>query len=111
MPTYADPDEVADLAHEMPQAFLECRELRSHAWTWSDARPVARSRDVERTLVCSRCGSLRHQTLTESGAVIRDSRDYADGYLLHGVGRIDGQGRDALRRASVMRQLERARAA
>lgn len=102
---YADRLTVEAFASEMPEAFLTCREM-GHDWRSWTARWVAEWGAFERVFKCRGCTSERRQTLSRSGAILRDSRDYADGYLARpGMGRIVGNGRDALRLESLRRSL------
>lgn len=104
---YAALEEVAGLAEAMPDRFLECRDM-GHNWRryTADLTTVEGGSVYERTLRCSRCRTLRKQTLSLTGTILSTSYDYADGYQLEGVGRIIGDGRDALRLASITRDLK-----
>lgn len=106
MTRIADPDVLAELAADMPSAYVQCRELRSHAWQWLTGRRFPQEGRAERTLICERCEAKRHQTMTLQGEILSDLRDYPDGYLLHGVGRVDGSGAAVLRMAATNRMLD-----
>lgn len=100
-PHYADPGDVREFAGTLPEKFLHCREM-NHNW-----RPytVGGHPDggYERVLRCTRCRTRRVQHLTASGAVISSKYIYPDGYESKGLGRIVGEGRDALRLESIKR--------
>lgn len=99
---YADPAEVAVFARDLPVDFLLCREL-SHNWRpWT---AYAKNGGYERALMCSRCHTQRWEVLTSTGAKVSGHYVYPDGYLHEGLGRIVGNGRDALRLESLTRAL------
>ncbi len=100
-PHYADVGEVAAFAAELPEKFLHCREL-SHTWRPFD---VGRHRDggFERTIRCTRCRAKKVQHLDASGMLLGSKMEYPKGYLHEGLGRIIGEGRGALRLASISR--------
>lgn len=60
----------------------------------------------EQTLRC-RCGVKRRLLLSRSGSVVSSSYIYSesDGYLSHGLGRIVGEGKDALRIEALTRLI------
>lgn len=98
-------DEFAELvqfAEELPERFLECREL-GHLW-----RPWAALSNpdggYDRTLRCTRCQTKREQIITSRGVVTSNRYIHPEGYLHKGMGRIVGDGRGLLRLTSVKRQ-------
>lgn len=97
----ADAAAVAEFAANLPERFLYCREM-GHNW-----KPYSAGRfkdgGFERVLRCTRCHTRRIQELTAWGAVTRSRYEHPDGYLSEGLGRIVGDGRDALRLASLAR--------
>ena len=100
-PLYADVDEVKDFAAELPDRFLECREM-GHNWRPHTGKYVDGD-SVERTLRCSRCYTKRVQEISLQGVVLRRHYEHPEGYLHVGMGRIVGEGRDALRVESLTR--------
>lgn len=82
---------VADL----PTEFLECRQF-GHAWT---AHTVAKTGGrFEVTIRCMRCTSQAVERLRSNG--LRNGKrniQYVDGYLSHGMGRLDTSARAVLR--------------
>lgn len=104
MTLYADPTDVADLAESMPMSYLQCRDF-GHSWRPYSAAYHAGDRTYVRTQRCPRCKTFRDQELSERGTQLRSSYRYADGYLMEGLGRIVGDGRDALRLASITRSI------
>lgn len=97
-PHYADPDAVADAAKEMTQAHLECRSL-GHTWKPYTAEYDATARAYDAVLRCPRCKVRRVLLIDVRGHVVSTHYDYgdADGYMLKGMGRVVGEGKDALR--------------
>lgn len=82
---------VADL----PIEFLECRQF-GHAWTASTVTKTGGRFEV--TIRCLRCASYAVERLRSDG--VRNGKrniQYVEGYLSHGLGRLDGAARAALR--------------
>jgi hypothetical protein len=95
-----DLDAVIDT---MKMEHVQCRDF-AHSW-----RPYTASRNddstYEQTLRCSRCKTLRIRTLNHRGAVLSSTYDYADGYVIKGLGRIAGAEKDHLRLVSIKQLL------
>lgn len=101
---YADPDEVAEFASQLPDDYLQCREL-GHVWRPHTAQ-VAEGY-YERRLRCPRCKMVREDQVSMSGQILRRSYDDTncpDYYAKH-IGRIVGEGRGQLRLASILRTV------
>jgi hypothetical protein len=105
-PTYADRYEVEAAAAEMSTAHLDCRVMR-HSWERADAVHIARLRYYRVSYVCVRCSSRRVAEVSETGHEYASTYEYAEGYLSHGIGRIVGEGRDAIRMAGLQRATVR----
>lgn len=103
-PAYADPRDVASFAHGLEDNYLQCREL-GHNWRRWVARWVADQDAYERALRCPRCGAERWQTLSDRGSVLTNNYKYPEEYVIKGLGRIVGDGRDALRLESLARDI------
>jgi hypothetical protein len=101
----AEPSEVEQWAHHLKQSWLLCREL-GHTWKPHTARYVPEQRAYERTLRCARCTTERRQVLDGSGHVVSSQYAHPDGYLHKGLGRVTGEGRDALRLESLTRFID-----
>lgn len=97
--------EAADFAHGLPDEFLSCRDF-GHSWAGVRARWVPAERAWHRVMQCRRCQSERIQVLSQTGAILSGRYDYAEGYLTHGIGRLTGTDRDALRLESCVRVSE-----
>lgn len=100
----ADTDDVAKWSAALPDTFILCRDI-GHLW-----RPWRASITAEnsylRVLRCGRCRTERSQELSMSGHTLSASYTYPEGYQAPaGTGRIDTDGRDALRLESVLRLL------
>jgi hypothetical protein len=79
---------------------LICRDF-GHSWRPWAAEWIPQRRQYAEALVCSRCNSVRHRLLDEFGALLGNSYTYAEGYLVHGLGRLTGDDRNDLRLASL----------
>ena len=101
---FADRADVEAMAQDMPDSFLMCREM-SHQWRPASAR-IGSDGVIARTLECGRCTAQRVQELSPRGHVLSSHYVYPEGYLAVNIGRIAGDGRDALRLASVMRHID-----
>jgi hypothetical protein len=105
-PTYADPADVASWAGGLSESFLMCREI-GHSWRPFSAHWIAEDDCFDRTLRCTRCKTKRVQMLSAHGAIVSSQYIYPDGYQSNGMGRIVGDGRDALRLESLQRLVEK----
>jgi hypothetical protein len=101
---YADRESVEEFAAKLSVSFLQCREL-GHIWKPWTARFDEEHNSFERALRCPRCKTERHETLSLRGAKLKNHYVYPDGYTTDGLGRIVGEGRDALRVESITRTL------
>jgi len=99
-PLYAEVEEVKEFAEGLPANFLECREL-GHNWKPYTGSYVEGG--IHRILRCPRCRTERHQEISLGGTIINSKYIHPDGYLHKGMGRIVGDGRDALRVESLTR--------
>lgn len=102
-PTFADPSDVRDFAVGLSPTHLQCREL-GHNWRPYTAQWKPRDRCFDRVLRCTRCKTQRVQVLNRFGAIVSSHYVYADGYQAKGLGRIVGDGRDALRLEELQRE-------
>ena len=102
-------EEVADAAQAWSDAVLRCR-LLGHAWEQYHSEHILRFRYWHVQFRCERaCGVEKWEEWTERGLVTAKGMNYPrdeDGkplYLLEGVGRVNTDGRGALRLESVGR--------
>lgn len=77
---------------ELTDEHLWCRSER-HLWLWErDTQVVSEKGQVVsfvRISTCDRCGSTRDREIsTVTFTVVKRHMNYADGYLVHGVGRV-----------------------
>jgi hypothetical protein len=79
---------------------LQCRDF-GHSWRPFTARQVKHI--YEQQLRCSRCHTLRKRLLSMRGEVLSSSYEYADSYVIKGLGRIVGDEKDHLRLASILK--------
>ena len=81
------------LLEELPEKFIQCRDLR-HAWSvdndfyvWDNPSEV-RALTIARDLVCLRCGTVRRQRFVQRRWGLErlgNNYSYQDGYQVHGV--------------------------
>jgi hypothetical protein len=100
---YLDASAVHQLALDMDPQFLECRANRHNLKPQNSVlNPVYSYK--HNTYRCA-CGLIKHEiTTADFPFKILDSwPEYPEGYLLHGVGRIAGDGRDVLKGVRMQR--------
>lgn len=76
---------------DLQDDYLECRDLR-HAWRRSSLHDISVVRNTSgkvieftRIIICGRCGTERHTTLSvPSMQIVRSRYSYPPSYLLHG---------------------------
>ncbi len=83
-----------DSLSDLQDSYLLCRDLR-HAWRQHQAYVTKRWRsnptEVRRVLLCTRCGSERHELFhLPSWVRIKVNYHHAEDYLLRGVGAVTG---------------------
>lgn len=101
----ANRDEVEGFAHSLSVSHLQCREL-GHNWRPWVARYDEEHNSYERALRCVRCRTERWETIGLSGSKLGAHYKYPENYAAPaGMGRIVGEGRDALRLESLTRTL------
>lgn len=101
-PAWASPEAVQREARNWTDDQLECRTY-GHRWNPSRAVHYRRFRYFRVVQLCGRCTAERVMELSERGTVLASWYQYPDGYLSHGLGRIAGDARDALRLATITR--------
>lgn len=101
---YADRDEVSDFAGGLSISHLQCRDV-GHNWRPWVARWDDEHNCYERALRCTRCRTERWESIGASGSKLGSHYKYPEGYTAQGIGRIVGEGRDALRLESLTRQI------
>ena len=94
---------MEEFAAGLSVSYLQCREL-GHNWRPWVARNDTEHNCFERALRCTRCRTKRWEAISYSGAS-SDDYEYPEHYLTDGIGRIVGEGRDALRLESLTRVL------
>lgn len=91
--------EIEGVLGGMPKVHIHCRDY-GHSWAPHTAQRIGKGFD--QTLKCTRCGTERHRVLDRFGDVVTNSYHYAEGYLVAGLGRLNGTDRGTLRIASIM---------
>ena len=106
-PLSADPEVVANWSSTLPDGFIQCRDM-GHTW-----RPYTAEYDIDvnayrRVLRCNRCKTKREQYIGLGGLILSGGYTYPEGYQApKGTGRIDGNGRGALRLESTRRLIDK----
>jgi len=98
--------EVTSALKGMEIDHIHCRDY-GHTWAPFTAYRIEGGRGYDQTLQCVRCGTHRHRVLDRWGDVLVNNYQYADGYLVPGLGRLTGTDRGSLRLASIMDTLAR----
>lgn len=81
---------------------LICRDL-AHMWAHSTVRRTAG--EYERILLCSRCDTIKIQTIDTSGHIVRSRYQYPEAYVRpKGLGRITAEERATIRLAVLKEQ-------
>ena len=97
---------LRDIAKRYPDSYLACRD-HGHSWQPLDAS-FLQDGNIERILGCVRCEARRVQRLDKQGYLLGGHYDYADGYAMVGIGRLDTDGKAIMRRTSVQRMMNNA---
>lgn len=100
---WATREQVEEAAAEWEDAVIMCR-ASGHSWQPSTVTHDRHGYTI--TQACLRpgrirCGCTRTRNMTERGYYTKWKPYYPPGYLLVGMGRIDGEGRAALALASI----------
>lgn len=104
----ATPKEVRTLAHSLVEEFLHCRDY-GHIWRQANVERIRGG--FERTLFCRSCKQNKFQVLNSRGEIVKEKRDYTEGYLIKGMGRMNVDGKSILRLESVLRAVQEAEGA
>jgi hypothetical protein len=89
-----------------PDVYLPCRDW-GHQWRPYTATALPGG-SVERVLACGQCGTQRTQVVDPEGYLASSgSYGYAEGYLMHNVGRMTRDRRAAFRLASTQQLLSK----
>lgn len=99
---HASVEDAQEAAADWSDQILECRTY-GHKWRPATAAYTKDRKAIATTQVCL-CMTERHSTLdARTGWVMAIHYEYPDGYVLKGLGRIDGDAKGALRLATVQR--------
>lgn len=97
--------------HELPTKYIQCRDF-AHSWKGHDARRVESTEGRRRfafyevILRCTRCDTKRLRRISPDGHIMGSSYEYADNYLLKGVGRMTSDDRAVVRLESTLRLIQ-----
>jgi hypothetical protein len=104
---HSDPKAVASWSEDLPDSFLMCRDM-GHTWRPYRAKFNPEENGYDRVLRCGRCKTERQQTISMSGMILTGHYSYPEGYQAPpGTGRIDGEGRGAMRLESTLRLISK----
>jgi hypothetical protein len=93
---------LAAAVSAMSDEMVECRDIQHSYRKWS-LRWVPKDKEYESKLKCIRCGSIRVRRINGStGALVSSSYEYAEGYLVKGLGRLTGSDRGFIRLQSML---------
>jgi hypothetical protein len=104
MDPHAEDFQLDTAIHGMTDAHLQCRDF-SHSWRPLTAAWVPDKRVFETKLRCARCKTRRVRHIGSAGQLVSSHYEYPEGYVIKGMGRLDGAARDQLRLESVLRVL------
>jgi hypothetical protein len=100
MTNHARPEDIADIASEWPDAYMECRTDR-HDFKSLDAGYSPKEQVYERTRRCTRCHVEDYLMVSlRTGEVLKRTLNYkgTDGYLMpKGTGRLTSGARNTIR--------------
>lgn len=100
----ADPQQIAELAQQLTDGALNCREHRRH--DWRPAQVTRQDYGYRRVEACDDCGSSRWQEMDSRGYLIKGGVNYSEGYLNpKGTGRVTVDGIAAYRLEAITRFL------
>lgn len=91
---------VAKAAQSLSDSHLRCRDL-GHDWRLYYQRREGAV--IVRKLYCPSCKTNRKCKINRYGEVVSNSYDYDDGYLIEGLGRVQGRSKSLLRAESINR--------
>lgn len=93
-------EEVTELDRTYPDRFLDCRALQHR---WKVVGYYHAHGEVVRSLMCERCNTDRKDRWSPGGVRLGSSYEYADGYSIHGGGRVSAYEvrHEVLRRVTI----------
>lgn len=95
--------QVARAAKALSDKFLHCRDI-GHSWKLYYQRKEGAY--IIRKMWCPSCKTNRKTKINRYGEVVANSYDYDDGYLIKGLGRVQGRSKSMLRVESINRAPE-----
>lgn len=100
---FADVKEVKKAARGMEDAFVHCRTM-GHVWAQRTVEHVKEG--FYQLLGCKTCPTTKEQIINRRGEIIHSHINYAEGYLIKGLGRLRADTKAVLRLESVKRYLK-----
>jgi hypothetical protein len=102
---YAEVKDVRKAAKSMDDAFVHCRTM-GHVWAQRTVEHVKEG--FFQVLGCKTCPTTKEQVINRRGEIIASKTNYAEGYLIKGLGRLRADTKSVLRLESVKRYLKEA---
>lgn len=99
---FADPKVVRKAAKKMEDPHVHCRTL-GHVWAHRTVKH--HTQGFLQVLGCKTCGTTKEQIINRRGEILHSVTDYAEGYLLKGLGRLRSDTRSVLRLESLKRMV------
>lgn len=93
--------DLNQVVSKMDLSQVQCRDF-GHSWRPYSARWLPSYNSYESQLQCMRCKTVRTRFLSRTGEQLNNNYDYAEGYLVKGMGRLTGHDRDVIRLASIL---------
>jgi len=93
--------DLDDALGKMNADYIQCRDF-GHSWRPFTARWMQSENAYESQLKCTRCTTVRTRWLSRTGEQLTGQYNYADGYLVKGMGRLTGTDRDKVRLRSIL---------
>lgn len=100
------PAELKQWSQELSLGALTCRDLH-HTWRYYTASRISKGGGFTRTLECTQCETLKTQTLSEQGYILKTEYTYPEGYTRpKGAGRITSEENASMRIMSLTERVE-----
>jgi hypothetical protein len=93
--------DLNQVVSNMDLSQVQCFDF-GHSWRPYSARWLPSYNSYESQLQCMRCKTVRTRFLSRTGEQLNSNYDYAEGYLVKGMGRLTGHDRDVIRLASIL---------
>lgn len=103
MAKLASKRDIARAASSLSDNYLRCRDI-GHQWRLYYQKK--HGSNIVRQMYCPSCKTNRKTKINRYGEVVSNSYDYTDGYLIQGLGRLQGRTKSMLRVEAINRAPE-----